>query len=229
MDEKLFHEAIKPYTMGETNSCSYCDRIKSLIVYYGEHFYITAGIGAFMPGYIQLCSYMHRTSATGILAQEREELEILTNAIRKSFFKVYGNYGISFEHGQAGSCLWTSNFINDLCHHMHIHYVPCEINIHDDITANFPDYFEVKNIYDMMKIRQNVLCADQYLYFSPQPKIGYMYKVSGLDVPRQFLRRCVAEKLGMAERADWQTYPGVEFFDKTINDLKDVIASGVKN
>jgi hypothetical protein len=229
MNEKLFYDAIEPYIIGKTNLCSYCEKIKPLIIYYGEHFYITAAIGAFMPGYIQLCSYMHRTSATGILPQECEELEILTNAIRQSFFKVYGNYGISFEHGQAGSCLWKDNFINDLCHHMHIHYMPHEINIHDDIIANFSDYFEVKDIYDMRKIRQDVLCADQYLYFSPQPKIGYMYKIAGLDVPRQFLRRCVAKKLGMVERADWQEYPGVEFFNKTINDLKDVIVSEVKN
>jgi len=37
---------------------------------------------------------------------------------------------------------------------------------------------------------------------------GFMYNVSGKDVPRQFLRRCVASKLSIPEKANWIEYPG---------------------
>ncbi len=228
MNEKQYLESIAPYLSGEPESCSYCDKIKHLIIYHGDYFYITVAIGSYMPGYIQLCSYMHRTSVAGILPTEYREYEVLTKAIRISFSKVYGIPGIAFEHGQAGTCLWTSNYVTDLCHHMHVHYLPVEIDIHNEISNRFPDYYEVHCIADMVKIRQDVLCSNQYLFFSPHPNSGYMYNVTGMDVPRQFLRRCVAEKLDMIGKADWQSYPGVEFYEQTINELRDVIRETVE-
>ena len=220
----IYYQAIKPYITGESASCSYCDRIEPLIIYHGRHFYITVAIGAYMPGYIQLCSYKHRTSVTGILPVEREEFNFLSVTIRNSFKSVYGNYGIGFEHGQAGTCLWKENHINSLCHHMHVHYLPSTINIHDDIASIFYNYTEVSDIYDMVKFRENVLCGNPYLYFSPTPDKGYMYNVTGLDVPRQYLRSCVANKLGISEKADWQKYPGDEYYEQTIKVLSDSIA-----
>ncbi|MDR2535774.1 MAG: hypothetical protein LBD29_07055 [Treponema sp.] len=218
-----FYEAIKPYIIGDSPSCSYCDRIDPLIIYRGRHFYVTAAIGAYVHGYIQLCSYQHRTSATGILASEREEFQKLFQAIRNTFMNVYGNYGIAFEHGQAGTCLWRENHITSLCHHMHIHFLPVVLDIHGEIVSRFNNFTTVKNIYDMVKIRQKILCGEQYLFFSPTPDKGYMYNVAGLDVPRQFLRRCVAEKLGIQEKADWQEHPGTQFFEQTISDLSKPI------
>lgn len=35
-----------------------------------------------------------------------------------------------------------------------------------------------------------------------------MYNVNGKDVPIQFLRRCVASKLSIPEKANWIEYPG---------------------
>jgi len=224
----IYYKAITPYITGGSASCSYCDRIEPLIIYYGRHFYITVAIGAFMPGYIQLCSYKHRTSATGVLPVEREEFTLLSAAIRNSFKIVYGNYGIGFEHGQAGTCLWKENYINSLCHHMHIHYLPTEINIHDIITSDFYEYIEVSNIYDMVKVRKDVLCGNPYLYFSHTPDKGYMYNVAGLDVPRQYLRKCVANKLGIPEKYDWLKYPGDEYFEQTIKELSEPIAKEMK-
>lgn len=220
----IYYSAIEPYITGDSKTCSYCDKIEPLILYYGKYFYVTAAIGAYMPGYIQLCSYYHRTSATGIISTEREEFKRLSKAIRNSFQSVYGNYGIGFEHGQAGTCLWRENHIHSLCHHMHVHFLPTEIDIHNDIVAKFSDYIEVADIDDMIEIRKNVLCGAPYLYFSPTLNRGYMYSVADIEVPRQFLRRCVAEQLGISEKADWQEYPGVEFYEQTIKDLSEPIA-----
>jgi len=220
---EIYYEAIKPYITGESEHCSYCDRIEPLILYHGKYFYITVAIGSYMPGYIQLCPYMHRTSATGILVNEYEEFQLLSTSIRISFLKVYGNHGICFEHGQAGSCLWTENHINSLCHHMHLHYLPVEINIHDEIVMLYPKYTIVHNITEMVKVRRDILNAKPYLYFSNIPDVGYMYDVSDHEVPRQFLRNCVAEKLGISIKANWQKYPGIEYFEQTIKDLSRII------
>lgn len=219
----IYRQAIKPYISGEAKTCSYCDCIKPLVIYYGESFYITAAIGSYMIGYIQLCSYEHRTSATGILRSEYDEFEKMLLAIRKCFKKVYGNYGICFEHGQAGTCCWTENHVNSLCHHMHIHCLPVSIDIHPAIESRFPDYYEVCDVQHMIQIRKDILNGGPYLFFSSADNRKYMYNVVNQNVPRQFLRRCVAEKLEIADKADWIKYPGVEYYEETINMFKDVL------
>ena len=218
-----YYDCIHPYITYQKNTCSYCDRLDPLIIYYGSSFYITVAIGAYVPGYIQLCSYEHRTSATGILPSECEEFEILLKAIRNSFMKVYGTYGICFEHGQAGSCLWTENHVNSLCHHMHIHCLPVTVNAHQEISSRFPDFNKVENIYEMIEVRKDILKGGSYLYFSPNPEEQYMYNVTNQDVPRQYLRSCIASLIGIPEKADWIKFPGVEYYESTINLLKKAI------
>lgn len=227
MSTNIYYQAIKPYITGETKSCSYCDKIDELIIYRGKHFYITLAIGSYMAGYIQLCSYKHRTSVTGLYKDEYGEFEMLSEVIRRSFYRAYGNYGICFEHGQAGTCLWRENHVNSLCHHMHIHFLPVVIDIHDDIKKLYPNFIVVHNLEEMVKFRQDVLCAEPYLFFSIVPENGYMYNIAGCEVPRQFLRRCISEKLGILEKADWQEYPGIEYFNQTIKDLSKIIREEV--
>jgi len=227
-DRNYYLECIRPYLNGDATTCSYCDKIDPLIIYRGRDFFITVAIGAYMPGYIQLCSNAHRTSATGILDEEYSEFALLSTAIRNSFFNVYGNNGICFEHGQAGMCLWKKNNFSSLCHHMHIHYLPISINIHECIKSIFPNFFVVHNIEEMISVRRNILCSEPYLYYSPTPEMGYMYSVADVDVPRQFLRHCVADKLGISEKADWCEYPGIEFYDQTKIDLSNAINEEVK-
>ena len=224
MGSKVFRKAIEPYITEERQTCSYCDIIDSLVLYRGTHFYVTAAIGSYMPGYVQLCSYQHRTSATGIRLNEYTEFMHLSQVIRRCFSKTYGNSGICFEHGQAGTCLWTENNASSLCHHMHIHFVPARMDIHKKIADSFPTYFTVSDIAEMVKIRTEVLQGGPYLYFSNNQEFGYMYDVSGREVPRQFLRRCVSEELEITHRADWKQYPGVEFFAQTISDLSQMIS-----
>ncbi len=52
-----------------------------------------------------------------------------------------------------------------LCHHMHIHYLPVKIDINPEIKKLFDEVYEVNDIYDMTKIRTEVLHTEQYLYF----------------------------------------------------------------
>ena len=227
-NEKYYH-LIQPYIEREKSTCSYCDRLDPLILYYGDDFYITNVIGAYMPGYVQLCSYEHRTSITGILPTEYEEFEYLLSCIRKAFKQVYGTGGICFEHGQAGSCMYTENHINSLCHHMHVHCLPVEIDIHQDIVSIAKEYTEVKNINDMVHYRNEILRGGAYLYFSPTQDTAFMYNVLNESVPRQFLRKCVARKLNIIEKADWIKYPGVEYYAQTILDLKSILEEIIRS
>lgn len=224
--DNYYFSIVKPYITGKAKSCSYCNKLTPLIILETRFFYITAAIGSYIEGYIQLCAKAHRTAATGVASYERNELEIMKALINDSYKEAYGTDGIAFEHGQAGSCLWGEDYLKNmssLCHHMHIHYLPIKIDINNEIMALFPERYEVKDIYDMLKVRSEILSAEQYLYFQKGYKNGFMYNVNNKQVPRQFLRRCIAEKLKIPEKANWSVYPGVEFFDKTINKLKPIM------
>lgn len=228
MDKSYYDEIISPYINKSATTCSYCDKLTPLIICESTYFYVTAVIGSYMEGYIQLCAKAHRTAATGVYSYEREELELMKSVINDTYKEVYQTEGIAFEHGQAGSCLWGDNREKNmlsLCHHMHIHYLPVEIDINNEIKELFDEVYEVKNIYDMTKVRTEILEAEQYLYFQKKYQTGFMYNVNGKDVPRQFLRICVANKLGIPEKANWIEYPGTEFFENTISKLKPVMES----
>lgn len=226
MNKKYYDNIILPYINKSAKTCSYCDKLTPLIICESTYFYVTVAIGSYVEGYVQLCAKSHRTAATGVLSYEREELELMKSVINETYKKVYQTEGIAFEHGQAGSCLWGENRkknMMSLCHHMHVHYLPIEIDISNEIKRLFDEVYRVKDIYEMMKVRTDILQAEQYLYFQTKYKTGFMYNVNGKNVPRQFLRRCVANKLKIPEKANWTKYPGTEFFEGTISKLKPVI------
>lgn len=222
---------IEPYLDGNSETCSYCDFLKPLILLRGDHLYVTLAIGAFCEGYLQICTLRHRTAVTGIDSLERQELNIMIETVRTTYNHVYGTRGIMFEHGQAGSCLWGEDSLKNLaslCHHMHIHCVPKHLNIHNMISNTFPKYFVVESPDEMLEVRKDELGAEQYLFFLPPSGSGYMYDVKDIAVPRQFLRTCVATELGQRELANWQAHPGVEYFELTKMKLADVLVDNYK-
>jgi hypothetical protein len=160
------------------------------------------------------------------------ELEKMKEIVRRAYQKVYGTRGVSFEHGKAGSCLWgiqTHKNMKDLCHHCHIHFLPREIDIRDRIKQYLSEEIIVKNINELKIVRKEILEAQPYLYFEDSENIGYVYPVEDQSIPRQFLRTCVAEELGIPHLADWITYPGVEHFSHGKEKLQPVLEECFKS
>ena len=223
---ELYKKAIEPYLMGTTKTCSYCDHIEPLILIDGKYTYITLAIGQIIAGYTQICSLKHRTAATGLYEYETKEFCKMKKVVRATYREVYGCNGIAFEHGQVGSCLWGEDAeknLHDLCHHTHIHFVPVNVNIRHRIEEYLPEFYVVRDIWELKKIRENELQAGPYLYFEDEEENGYVYPVRNTAIPRQFLRRCLAEELNLGERADWIKFPGIELFDESRRKLLPVI------
>lgn len=227
MTPSEYHALIDPYINRKVSRCSYCARLEPLILLKGKHIYVTIAIGSFVEGYLQICANKHRTGATGLTLEEQEEFELMKQIVFETYKAIYGVHGIAFEHGQAGSCLWTKDeYINNVsswCHHMHTHCVPVSINVHNRIIARFPEFYEVSCVKDMIKVRTKILHSKPYLFFQPESGNGYMYNVEGIKVPSQFLRTCVAKELGIPEMADWAQYPGIEHYNKTKEKLQPIL------
>lgn len=223
--------AIRPYINGTAETCSYCDHLYPLILAEGQHTYITLAIGQIVEGYLQLCTHKHRTACTGLYEYETSEFLKMKEIIRNSFSACYGTRGIAFEHGKAGSCLWGEKAMSnlaDLCHHTHLHFVPVDVNIRPAIRKLLPEEIAVHSIQELKKIREEHLFGDSYLYFEDSSEIGYVYPVGKIDIPRQFLRTCLAEELGVPERADWCSFPGEEYFASGRDKLQPVLNKFLK-
>ena len=225
-NRKVYEDAIRPYITGEAESCSYCDHLDPLILIEGVHTYVTLAIGQIVEGYVQICTQKHRTAATGLFEPESIELAGMKKIVRAAYREVYGNPGVAFENGKAGSCLWkekTEHNMKDLCHHTHIHYLPVEIDIRKRIEETLPEVIIVHSLRELAEVRRDELESRPYLYFEDGSETGYVYPVDDMKIPRQFLRKCAAEELGVPERADWLTYPGVELFEKGKEKLQPVL------
>ena len=228
MDEQLspYIKAIEPYISRTAQTCSYCDHIEPLILQEGIHTYVTIAIGQIVEGYTQICTQEHRTSAASLSDDEAKELIKMKQVVRASYEDVYGCRGIAFEHGQAGSSLWIASSeqnTQNLCYHTHIHFVPVRVDIRHLIEECIPQYFVVNDIWELRMFRKNVLQEEAYLYFEGENEVGYVYPVENRTIPRQFLRTCLAKELGLSERADWMTYPGIEYFEEGKRKLQPVI------
>lgn len=221
-----FERVIAPYLSGEAETCSYCDFLAPLVLLQGKHTYVTIAIGQFVEGYVQVCTRHHRTAMTGLFEYEARELDLMRSVVRESYRRVYGTPGVAFEHGKAGSCMWTGERAKNmasLCHHCHVHYIPREIDIRREIGEYCREEIPITALSDLREYRAEVLEGAPYLYFEDKAGTGYVYPVDDKEIPRQFLRRCVARQLGREERADWSTYPGTEFFAATRERLGPVL------
>ena len=219
-------EAIIPYLTGQKKTCSYCDHLNPLILLEGKHTYITLAIGQIVEGYLQVCAQKHRTSATGFLPDERAEFTLMKKVVRLAYMEIYGNYGIAFEHGQAGTCMIEEedNIENSLCHHTHTHFLPVNIDIRAQIRTIISEEIIISSLEELIDVRKYKLGGGPYLYFEDNNSIGYVYPVKNQKIPRQFLRTCVAEELDLRHRGDWITFPGVEFFEVGKDKLQPIIA-----
>jgi hypothetical protein len=221
-----YERAISPYVSGAAQTCSYCDHLSPLILLEGRHTYITTAIGQIVEGYTQICSQRHRTAATGLFPDETQELVEMKRLLRAAYRIVYGTPGIAFEHGKAGSCLWGDerpNNMKTLCYHMHVHFVPVDIDIRPYIESLLPDFVRVNSVAELKQVRTRVLEAEPYLYFEDTREVGYVYPVDDDVIPRQFLRNCVAQALGVPEKADWIAFPGAALFGRVRAKLLPVL------
>lgn len=56
MSKEYYDEIISPYINKTAVTCSYCDKLDSLSICESTYFYVTAAIGSYVEGYIQLCA-----------------------------------------------------------------------------------------------------------------------------------------------------------------------------
>ena len=104
-----------PYNHGQTEQ----------IVLKSDNFYIFAGLGAIIEGYLIITPYKCKTNGgpgtclADLSYDLLDELAYLRGIISAFYIDTYGHPGLSFEHGRAGVCA-SSNDDTMHCYHPHL-------------------------------------------------------------------------------------------------------------
>jgi len=139
------------------------------------------------------------------------ELDEVLERVKKVLQSVYSK-SFFFEHGdvchekKAGSCI----------DHAHIHAIPVESSILKHLSHSFSPY-EIKAFVDIKKQYRK---KTPYFFLEQPGGRRYVFEITR-QVPSQFVRRFIAQEMGIYDHWDWSVFPEFENIKKTITKLKN--------
>ena len=192
-------------------NCRLCQKYKSegSIIFENNNFWIAPALGQIVEGYLLISTKKCYIGLSELPKSLLDELEILQKKVRKILLKYYTE-PIFFEHGaiashrKGGCCI----------EHAHIHVVPIDIDLFNDISR----YFRPKKIKKLRHLTQQFSKQIPYIYYENQTGNKYLFELYK-PIPSQYLRRLIALKLNNPEKYDWRLYPEIDKFNKTFEKL----------
>ncbi|MFA6215443.1 MAG: hypothetical protein WC768_02655 [Patescibacteria group bacterium] len=211
--------------MSNGNSCPYCQefedgflRVKDenlgrRILLETPNFVVFPTLGCFIEGYLLIASKFHYIGIGQIPSNLHQELEEVQQKVSNVLLENYGIAPVFFEHGPA-SC---GNKGGGCIVHAHLHALPVEVDLLQDISS----LFECQPVTGFGAMQQLYAEGTPYLFWQNADGKRFVFKLSRTDfLPSQFIRRIIAEKLGLPERWDWRSYLGLTELQNTIQTLK---------
>jgi len=198
-----------PFLEKIQGKCGFCVPLEPLVLFTAQNFYIVLSLGQIVEGYLLICTKSHRSCCGDIPIEQIPEFIKLKNIVKEIFEKAYNKKPIFYEHGQTGVCMrHLIDNIQNHCYHAHLHALPCEIDIFDLVNEKVQQYLEVKNFQELIEIRNKKFSGGAYLFYENNQVEKFIFSAENIKLPRQFLRRCVATKLGQPHLFDWERHPG---------------------
>ena len=203
------HLKCTPFLEKIQGKCGFCVLLEPLVLFTGQDFYIVLSLGQIIEGYLLICTKSHRSCCGDISIEQIPEFTKLKSMVKEIFKKAYKKKPIFYEHGQTGVCM--RHLIDNMqnhCYHAHLHVLPCEIDILDLVKEKVPHYIKVSNFQKLIEIRNKKLNGGAYLFYENNDEKKFIFPAENINLPRQFLRRCVATKIGRPYLFDWEYHPG---------------------
>jgi thiamine-monophosphate kinase len=196
-----------------------------------DNFFLFAGLGPLIEGYIIIAP--HRcddprfpyASFSEIPQPLLDEAIFLRGLVSEFYRDVYHQESsMHFEHGRAGVC-FPRKLDTKHCHHAHLCCYPCSLPLWDDMVG-----FQVSDVEGLPELGRTV-GNRPYLYVqssfinheAPYAAAAREYQVGKvaiveeeLQVPRQYLRRLLAARLGIESVWDWALVPQMDLVQKAI-------------
>jgi ATP adenylyltransferase len=163
-----------------------------------KNLYFKPALGHFVEGYGLIVSKEHFVSFAFSSQEILAELDEYSNTISAKLKDLYKLPIIMFEHGEvnemhpAGCCI----------EHAHLHLMP--INI--DILSELNNSFEINLINSFRELTHYRSINASYIFYNSVDGQKIVFKV-GRNLPCQYVRRLICNKLGIAEKWDWAIFP----------------------
>ncbi len=192
--------------------CDLCKRENesSRILLETKNFYVMPTLGQIIEGYLVICTKEHYIGLSHLPEKLLEELEDLKEKCKEVLGKVYTS-PLFFEHGSITEC----NKAGACIDHAHLHVVPFETDIFEDIAKNF----KPRKISNLKEVRIQNERQVPYLYYENQKGDKYVFEINSI-IPSQYLRQVISSKTKEPFKWDWRTYPQEELVKKSVEKLK---------
>ena len=189
-----------------------------------DHFHLFAGLGPIVEGYVIIAPHRCDVSRGGFRTMAEvppellDELVFLRGIVTRFYLEVYEFEGcLCFEHGRAGTC-----GVGDTphCYHAHLCCFPDSSPIWSDVRVARRHIQRIKGFGDLGPVAgaspfllvQNLRIDHRFLPHRAQRQ-SWQSHVLVLDtetqIPRQYLRRLLAERAGRPDLWDWAAAPCV--------------------
>jgi len=193
------------------NPCSEFEHKKN-ILYETDNLFVIPSIGQItIEGYLLICSKKHYIAIGEFPENFFPELQSLQKKVRKVLSENY-DIPIFFEHGPISPSKRGGSSVE----HAHLHAVPINIDILDDLSK----VFQPRSIDSFVSLKQQFQTGAPYLFYENPAGHKYVFSVPEV-IPSQYIRWTIAVKIGATDRWDWKQWPGIEEFNKTLEKLKN--------
>lgn len=208
-------------------SCLFCNPLahgqEGQVLLRSDNFYLFAGIGPIVEGYIIIAPY-HCDRKQGGLSTMAEatissldELLFLRGIVFQFYEAVYGTEsGLCFEHGRAGACGISET---PHCYHAHLCCYPgvAPIAQHARIPGRRMQRLDgIKDLGTFAARDPYLLVQERVVDYEARPEMEKrtawetfaMVLQKETEVPRQYLRQLLANQAGRPDEWDWAAAPG---------------------
>lgn len=209
-------------------SCKYCNFINNAgsdlhntIIAETDSFIVVPTLGSLVPGWQLVIPKEHCLNALQLNFDKKEELNNLLQHRIELTKNIFKQQVLIFEHGAISD----NTAIGCGIDHAHIHIVPFEMDILNEIKQKEPTFrkLDIKSIYDFY-LHKNKEQGKPYWVFSSDQNA--VYYTDEMQESSQFFRKIIAKHCGMSERFDYKKF---KFEINTVKTLELFSVNNTKN
>lgn len=180
-------------------------------VYENDDFYVMISVGALVEGHMLIIPRYHCLSMGNLSEEHMKGLVNLIEKIKMLLKKHYGKEVIVFEHGTGRDSQYSSASVV----HAHIHLVPVEEGLYEDLKALKCSIERLDSYNDLKKVN---MTGKSYLLY--QDVDNKLYLINDSEMPSQFFRKVICDKFNLGEW-NWRKDYKEENIIRTVETCKD--------
>jgi ATP adenylyltransferase len=186
--------------------------IYNKVLFESENFIVIPSLGSLVKGWLLIVPKRHVLSFSYLPSDLYLELEVLVQRLGLILEKEFGPITI-FEHGSS----MRNSPVGCGVDYAHLHVVPININLIEELEANFNYEFDWNVVYNFESLKKYAISDIPYLYVKSID--GSQFVTTSEYIPSQLFRKVIANYLSIPDEFDWKKFHKIENIQETIKIL----------